>query len=111
VDSASETSIVFNGQSLTGTMKYQMMHMKLLGLVVLFLLAGCVARTPLAELEAEAALTGDWSAVERHERMSRKMGLDVGGTQCRSGHVLVCATKGSRNECGCVSPLDRGLRQ
>jgi hypothetical protein len=43
--------------------------------------------------------------------MSRKMGLDVGGPQCRSGHVLVCATKGSRNECGCVSPLDRGLRQ
>lgn len=85
--------------------------MKIFSVLLLVLLAGCVSRTPLAELEAEAALTGDWSAVERHERMSRKMGLDMGGPACRSGHVLVCATKGSRNECGCVSPLDRGLRQ
>ena len=65
----------------------------------------------MAELEAEAALTGDWSAVEKRERIDRKMGLTLGDPACKSGHVLVCANEGSRNECGCVSPLDRGLRQ
>ena len=88
------------------------MLIKYLGLALLFLLAGCASRPPMAELEAEAALTGDWSAVEKRERMDRKMGLTtLGDPACKGGYVLVCATKGSRRECGCVSPLDRGLRQ
>ena len=85
--------------------------MNFLSVVLVFLLAGCVSRTPLAELEAEAALTGDWSAVEKHERMNRKMGFVTDGDECPGGHIMVCSTKGSRNECGCVSPLDTGLRR
>ena len=94
-----------------GGTNHQGVRMRIMGILLLILVAGCASRTPLAELEAEAARTGDWSAVEKHERMSKRMGLDMGGPECRSGHVLVCATKGSRNECGCVSPFGRGLRQ
>lgn len=87
------------------------MRTKLLVAIWLFLLVGCAARVPLAELEAEAEMTGDWSAVERHKRMDRKMNRVQGEPDCPSGHVLACQTKGSNEECGCVSPLDRGLRQ
>ena len=81
--------------------------MKILIVVALCLLAGCAARTPLAELEEEALMTGDWSAVEKHKKMDRKMNRVQLEPECPHGHTLTCHTKGAREVCGCVSPLDR----
>ena len=61
----------------------------------------------MAELEKEAEITGDWTAVEKRKQMDRKMGRVRLESDCPSGHILTCATEGAREVCGCVSPLDR----
>lgn len=83
--------------------------MRLLATILLFLVVGCAARQPLEELEAQAAITGDWSAVDRYKLIEKKMNRVQTQPVCRNGGVLVCHTKGEREECGCVSPLDGGL--
>lgn len=85
-------------------------RMRILGVMVLFLLVGCATRTPLAELEAKAEITGDWTAVEKHKKMDRRMNRVTLEPVCPRGGVFVCHTKGEREECGCVSPLDSGLK-
>ena len=79
--------------------------------VVLFLVVGCAARPPYEELVVEAEQTGDWSAVKQYERMNKSMNRIDGETKCNNGYIFVCHTEGDREECGCVSPLDQGLRQ
>lgn len=81
--------------------------MKLFSVLVVILLAGCAARPSLEELETEADETGDWSKVEQHKMMDRKMGRVDGEEKCDNGYVLHCQTKGEREVCGCISPLDR----
>ena len=83
---------------------------KLVVLALIFLV-GCAARQPYEELVAEAELTGDWSAVQKYRRMNKSMNFVDGTDLCKNGHVLVCHEKTEGEECGCVSPLDRGLRQ
>jgi hypothetical protein len=83
----------------------------MLGALLLIFMVGCTARPSIAELEAEAELTGDTTALEHRRRMDRKMGRVQGEPECDSGHIMACQTKGKQEECGCVSPLDRGLRQ
>ena len=83
--------------------------MRILGVMVLFLLVGCAARTPLAELEEEAEMTGDWSAVEQHKRMDRKSNRVMLEPFCPRGDAFVCSKKGELEECGCVSALNPGL--
>lgn len=85
--------------------------MRILGVMVLFLLVGCAARTPLAELVAEAEITGDWTAVEKHKKMDRKMNRVQPGNECPRGDAWICHKRGQQEICGCVSPLDPGLRQ
>ena len=85
--------------------------MRILGVMVLCLLVGCVARTPLAELEEEAEITGDWSAVQKHKKMDKKMNRVRLEPDCPRGDAWVCYKKGERENCGCVSPLDPGFRQ
>jgi len=81
--------------------------MKIFGVLVVIILAGCAARPSLQELRDEAQATGDWSKVEHREMMDRKMGRIDGEEKCENGYVLHCQTKGEREVCGCISPLDR----
>ncbi len=85
-------------------------RMRIWGVMVLFLLIGCATRTPLAELEAEAEITGDWTAVQKHMKIDRHMNRVRLEPDCPHGGVLVCHKKGERENCGCVSPLDPGLK-
>jgi hypothetical protein len=70
----------------------------------------CAARRPLAELEAEAIQTGDWSAVERYKYIDYKMGKITDDQVCKNGYVLYCQATGKNVECTCASPLDPALR-
>ena len=85
-------------------------RMRILGVMVLFLLVSCAARTPLAELEEEAEMTGDWTAVQRHKKMDRAMNRVQPENECPRGDAWICHNKGELKTCGCVSPLDPGLR-
>lgn len=68
----------------------------------ILLLGGCAAAVPLAELERQAMLTGDWSAVERRERqMARR--VEVRGPFCAHGFVRYCVDAGSRDRCTCIT--------
>jgi hypothetical protein len=87
------------------------MRLVLLGALSIVLLTACSSRRPLAELEEEAEITGDWSAVQRYRKMDKSMNRVNGENFCENGYVIACVTKGEQEECGCVSPLDRGLRR
>jgi len=84
-------------------------HMKLFNLIILCFLVGCAARPPLAELEAEAEETGDWSKVDQYHRMNKSMNRVDGTQPCKNGYVLHCRKKGVNETCTCVSPLNRGI--
>ena len=82
--------------------------MKLLSIVVLCLLAGCASKPSLEELEAEASITGDWSAVENRERMNRRMGVQD-ERKCEAGFMLMCSKRSAKEICSCVRPSDRAI--
>ena len=44
-------------------------------MLALILLTGCAGYTPLKQLEAQALLSGDWSFVEKRERMETRRNL------------------------------------
>ena len=76
--------------------------MKITSLIVLFFLAGCATKPSLEELEDEAMVSGDWSAVEKREHSSNRLG-SVNGSSCPNGHALICVKNGLREVCECVS--------
>jgi hypothetical protein len=86
------------------------MRLMLFVALLVVVLAGCTTRPTLAELEEEAEITGDWSAVQQYRRMDKSMNRVNGDNYCKNGYILVCRTKAEREECGCVSPLDRSQR-
>lgn len=75
--------------------------MRGMALLVLVLLGGCGTYTSLEQLEATAMLTGDWSEVEKRERIIARRNLRA-GTQCPSGTVNVCQAGAARNRCACI---------
>ena len=69
---------------------------------LLFVLSGCSSIASLEELEQEAMLTGDWSAVERRERIiAKRKARD--GVQCPPGSVALCVNSGTASNCSCVA--------
>jgi hypothetical protein len=87
------------------------MNIRVLGIVLLCLMvASCASRRSLAELEAEAINTGDWSAVERYKYMEYKMGMVPDEQVCRNGFALHCRERGKNVECTCASPAEPALR-
>ncbi len=78
---------------------------------VVLLLAGCASRPTLEELEAEAAITGDFSRIERYNKVDRAMNKVDANPVCKNGYVLVCHTKAERENCSCNSPLNRRVFQ
>ncbi len=79
--------------------------MKYTGILILLLgltLGGCAAGPSLEELEHQAMLSGDWSAVEKRERLIREREARR-GPQCDSGYVAYCERRFGDTRCVCVS--------
>ena len=65
------------------------------------LVSGCGTFHTMEELEHQAMLTGDWSAVEKRERIiARRKSRSGGG--CPVGQVAVCDGMSSLGRCTCV---------
>lgn len=76
--------------------------MKVLVLVLTaFFVVGCGSYTPMEELEQQALLTGDWSAVEKRERRDARRKMRSGNF-CPAGLVAVCESYVSMDRCSCV---------
>ena len=76
--------------------------MKVLALLGMSLaLAGCNSFASLEELEAEAMITGDWSAVEHREAIIAKRKA-VTSDICARGYVAVCESYITEMRCSCV---------
>jgi hypothetical protein len=80
--------------------------MKRIGLVLtLMILGGCGTYHTLDELENQALLTGDWSEVERRERIiARRQGRS--GLSCPSGLTRYCERWGADQRCTCIQTDD-----
>lgn len=69
--------------------------------IALLVLSGCGSFTSLAELEAEALRTGDWSAVELRERQIARRNLQS-TLQCPPGEIGYCVKDFGDMRCTCV---------
>lgn len=77
--------------------------MKVIVLMGLCLLAGCSSQPTLEQLEAEALVTGDWSAVERRESMLERRKQRV-GMKCPGNSIKYCADTMLEIRCTCLEP-------
>ena len=76
--------------------------MKALGLAILLLvLGGCGSYQTLEELEQQAFVSGDWSEVEKRERIMAKRRARS-GSMCGGGTTQYCETWGATSKCACV---------
>lgn len=77
--------------------------MKVLVLLGVLFLTGCISVPTLEQLEQQAFLTGDWSAVEQRQRIIAKRQA-LRGTNCPSGFMAYCEKRmGQEDRCGCVN--------
>ena len=76
--------------------------MRVLILVVLGVLAGCVGQPSLEELEAEALATGDWTAVERREGILSWRNRNK--NNCQEGSTRICTGPEITTRCECLNP-------
>ncbi len=76
--------------------------MKVLLLLGAFFLTGCMSMPTLEQLEEQALLTGDWTAVEKRERLIAKRER-LRGPQCPAGTMAYCEGHMGQKRCGCVS--------
>lgn len=63
---------------------------------------GCASVKTLEELEMEAAVTGDWSEVEKRERLIARRN-PAAALSCPTGYVAYCEKYVGDQRCGCVS--------
>ena len=75
--------------------------MKIATLFALILLVGCVARPTMDELQTQAFLTGDWTAVEKREQANLRR-ENRNGIQCPAGHVGFCEDRFGEMRCSCA---------
>lgn len=71
-------------------------------LICMAFLSGCAVRIPMQELEAEALRSGDWSQVEKRERLIAKRKRS-GQIKCPRDSVAICDSRGSHTRCECTS--------
>lgn len=67
-----------------------------------FVAVGCSAVPTLEQLEEQATLTGDWSAVEKREQVIARREARR-GLQCPRGYVSYCEQHVGRSKCTCAS--------
>lgn len=78
--------------------------MRIIGVLILLVVVGCAPVKSLEQLEQEAMLTGDWTAVENRERaLARKAEREGAKLKCPVGYVAFCQAFTARDECSCVS--------
>jgi hypothetical protein len=70
-------------------------------ILALILLTGCAGYKPLAQLEADALVSGDWSLVEQRERVIARR-AERSGSNCPDGHISYCTNYMQGNQCECV---------
>ena len=75
--------------------------MKIATVLVLFVLVGCAAQPTMDELETQAFITGDWSAVESRERAIARRALRS-SRNCPAGYVTYCEESFSSSRCSCL---------
>jgi hypothetical protein len=75
--------------------------MKVIILISLVLLAGCSTYPTLDQLEAEALVTGDWSAVEKRESILERR-TQRAGPKCPDGYVGFCSDSMIKARCTCI---------
>jgi len=76
--------------------------MKVAILISALILGACSSMSSsLEELEAEAMVSGDWSEVEKRERILQRQNQGS-NMDCPSGMTLVCIDGGAGSECQCV---------
>jgi len=75
--------------------------MKVLLLLGVLFLTGCVSMPTLEELEEQAFLSGDWSEVEKREKLIAKRDL-IRGPQCPAGTTAYCERRLGQKRCACV---------
>ena len=76
--------------------------MKLMLLLGAVFLTGCVSMPTLEQLEEQALLTGDWSAVEQREKSIAKRDSRR-GMKCPNGMIAYCEQRLGQKRCACIS--------
>lgn len=71
-----------------------------ISIFVLSILGACAPATPIEELEQQALVTGDWSAVELRERVMREQ-EDGDLPKCLENELRVCVDEGVIEHCTC----------
>jgi hypothetical protein len=67
-----------------------------------FMLTGCGPTPTLEQLEDQAFLTGDWTAVEKHERRAQRRQAQLAQV-CSPDFVSYCMNGTRNSHCSCVS--------
>ena len=70
-------------------------------MLTLIFLVGCAGVVPLEQLEADALLSGDWSAVEQRERLIARRNLRS-YMRCEPGTIGYCETNNGLEHCRCI---------
>lgn len=71
-------------------------------LAVVLLVVGCAPVKTIEQLELEAAVSGDWSEVEKRERILARRNSQR-GNDCPTGYVSFCKSFAGQEECGCIT--------
>ena len=79
--------------------------MKFVILFTLVIVVGCAPRPTLEQLEDEASITGDWTAVERREELIEKR-LELTAPGCPVGQSKNCFEEQSGIQCYCLPSAD-----
>ncbi len=75
--------------------------MKFVILFTLVIVGGCAQRRPLEQLEDEALTTGDWTAVEKREEVTKEW-LELSAPGCPVGLTKKCFEEQSGIQCYCL---------
>jgi len=76
--------------------------LKITTIVTMALLAGCASVPTMQELEQQAFISGDWSAVEKRERSLLRRQMRA-GEQCPAGKMRVFEAHITMSHCSCVA--------
>ena len=78
--------------------------MKILSVLALILMAGCTVGPTMADLETQAMLTGDWSAVDKREQSIARRNLRRGSvSNCPAKYLSYCEIGLGKKRCSCIN--------
>lgn len=77
------------------------LSIRYLAILAMIFAAGCAPAPTLEQLEARAEVSGDWSEVERYERMMARR-ASRRGPSCPAGKILYCEEEIGGERCACM---------